>query len=222
MVGQSYLQAQIDLLTNDPIFTTPLVLDQVVFSSSLSTPTRRHRKTSTRKKEMESARRLGKIPDLPKGMNSSNPVCEQYGFYHQGKFSRACQYLKQFEALMVPVAADGNCLYNSVVELLEAPQEYVPVMAKRDLILLLTEEPHYFLEKLRLHIAGMYGPIRLTEEEYKQKEREGTITEDERKDYSLPGPFSYKTYLEYMAKPGTWADAIFIYLFSFLYQVSFF
>ena len=69
-------------------------------------------------------------------------------------------------------------------------------------------------------ITKDYGAAKLSEEEYKKKEEEGTLTAQKVHDQNLPGPFSLVTYCQHLLKDGTSGDMNSLMLISCLWQVS--
>ena len=94
--------------------------------------------------------------------------------------------------------------------LFDFPQEYSADLLKRQVIVNICEHPDFFLRKLEIGIKGTCGGNRLTKEEYKKKEQDGTLEPDEIKDYIAPGPFSLVEYLEFIWKDGSWGDETFV------------
>ena len=63
-----------------------------------------------------------------------------------------------------------------------------------------------------------YGHSRLTQEEYLQKTEGGNITPSEVENYTLPGPFTFQSFLKFMIEPNTWGDQTTILLLSMMWQ----
>ena len=55
--------------------------------------------------------------------------------------------------------------------------------------------------------------------QYKKKERDGTLTPEERSDFNEPGPFSLVTYLEAFLDKGFYGDEITLVLMSMMWQI---
>ena len=111
-------------------------------------------------------------------------------------------------------------MYSALKWGIDFPQEYSADLLKRQVIVTICEHPDFFLRKLEIGIKGTYGGNRLTKEEYKKKEQDGTLEPDEIKDYSAPGPFSLVEYLEYIWKDGTWGDETFMAALSMQWQLA--
>ena len=113
----------------------------------------------------------------------------------------------------------GNCLYSSVLRGLDNKLEYTTMHLRRTLVIMICSYPQFFYHYLSEAITKDYGAAKLTEEEYKKKEEEGTLTAQEVQDQGLPGPFSLVTYCEHLLKDGTWGDMNSLMLISCLWQV---
>ena len=98
------------------------------------------------------------------------------------------------------------------------PREYQYLMLQRQVVLTCTENPEFFNELLADHIKANYGPLRLSPEEYKEKEAANTLTRTQIEDQRLPGPFSFVSYLEYLLKDGTWGDYGALLVMSMMWQ----
>ena len=68
-------------------------------------------------------------------------------------------------------------------------------------------------------VKGNYGHARLTKSQYKKKDRDGTLTPEERRDFNEPGPFSLVTYLEAFLDKGFYGDEITLVLMSMMWQI---
>ena len=72
---------------------------------------------------------------------------------------------------------------------------------------------------LHICVLNNFGHIRLTEEEYRAKVANRTITDVECEAYNEPGPFSIYTYLNNMLKPGFYGDKLCLFLISMIWKV---
>ena len=84
----------------------------------------------------------------------------------------------------------------------------------------LAEHAAYFFPKFEDWIKGCYGGLRLSKEEYQEKTKAGTITDDEETAYNEPGPFSYQEYLQYLLKDSTCGDEVLIVTMSMRWQIA--
>ena len=108
----------------------------------------------------------------------------------------------------------------SMLECIMYPAEYQQVMLRRQLVLCMAQHASFFYKLLIEHIRSQYGPIRLSAAEYKQKRKDGTLTEIEEIDQNLPGPFSFLGYLEYLLKPVSWGDQGVLVAVSMMWQLK--
>ena len=161
------------------------------------------------------------IPPEYKKQRAYRGDASRYSLKNASQLRRLQDYLwfnGSFEAC--PTPKDGDCLYSALKWGIDFPQEYSADLLKRQVIVTICEHPDFFLRKLEIGIKGTYGGNRLTKEQYKKKEQEGTLEPDEIKDYSAPGPFSLVEYLEYMWKDGTWGDETFVAALSIQWQLA--
>ena len=78
----------------------------------------------------------------------------------------------------------------------------------------------YLFPLLQVHIKGNYGHLRLTKRQYEAKEREGTLTDQERTEYLEPGPFFFVSYIEAFLARDFYGDEITLVLISMMWQMS--
>ena len=124
----------------------------------------------------------------------------------------------RYDLMSTPM--DGSCLFSAVKWGCDMPIEYVTPLMRRDLVVFLAENAAYFFPKFEDWIKGGYGGLRLSKEEYQEKSKEGTLTDDECKAYHDPGPFSYQEYLQYLLKDSTWGDEVLIVTMSMRWQIA--
>ena len=114
----------------------------------------------------------------------------------------------------------GACQFASFRRGIDCPAEYTNTHLRCQLIMTIILNKEFFFSLLRMHIAGIYGGKRLTKEEYDEQTAAGTISEYNRTEYHLPGPFSFHSYLKYILRCTTWGDAVTLTLLSMVFQVS--
>ena len=142
---------------------------------------------------------------------------EVYGLSSMEDLSRLVEYLEiNGNFHLKHVAKDGACMWRSMLESIMYPAEYQQVMLRRQLVLCLAQNASFFYKLLVEHIRSQYGPIRLSAKEYKEKKKDGTLTEDQ----NLPGPFSFLGYLEYLLKPVSWGDQGVLVALSMMWQLK--
>ena len=161
------------------------------------------------------------IPPEYKKQRAYRGDASKYSLKNASQLRRLQDYLwfnGSLEACLTP--KDGDCLYSALKWGIDFPQEYSADLLMRQVIVTICEHPDFFLRKLEIGIKGTYGGNRLTKEEYKKKEQDGTLEPDEIKDYSAPGPFSLVEYLEYIWKDGTWGDETFVVALSIQWHLA--
>ena len=72
---------------------------------------------------------------------------------------------------------------------------------------------------LHFAIKGNYGHLRLSPEQFREKESQGTLTDKEREEYFEPGPFSVVTYLENLMRPGFYGEEICLLIISMMWKI---
>ena len=158
------------------------------------------------------------IPPEYKKQRAYRGDASRYSLKNAAQLRRLQDYLwfnGSYEACLTP--KDGDCLYSALKWGIDFPQEYSADLLKRQVIVTICEHPDFFLRKLEIGIQGTYGGNRLSKEEYKQKEKDGTLEPDKIKDYSAPGPFSL---VEYMWQDGTSGDETFVAALSIQWQLA--
>ena len=77
----------------------------------------------------------------------------------------------------------------------------------------------YLFPMLHVHIKGNYGHARLAKSQYRKKDRDGTLTPEERSDFNEPGPFSLVTNLEAFLDKGLYGNEITLVLMNMMWQI---
>ena len=164
------------------------------------------------------------IPPSDVPASADNPISEQsqifLGCATTGKFLQLVEYLRlNGDYRPIQVQCWGACQFASFRRGIDCPMEYTNTHLWRQLVMELVKHKEFFFPTLEGHIAMVYGGLRLSTEEYRAKCKDGTITKDERHAYEDPGPFLYRTYLEYLLNRTTWGDEITLVLLGMLFQV---
>ena len=134
---------------------------------------------------------------------------EIYGLSNMEDLKRIMLYTKQFCKLAPKaVQARGACMMASVRRCAAIPYEYTNSHLRRQIVLFVCNLVEYLYPMLHVHIKGNYGHARLPKTQYKKKERAGTLTPEEKRDFNEPGPFSLVTYLEAFLDKGFYGDEI--------------
>ena len=145
---------------------------------------------------------------------------EIYGLSNMEDLKKIMLYLKQFCKLTPKaVQARGACMMASVRRCAAIPYEYTNSHRRRQIVMFVCNLVEYLHPMLHVHIKGNYGHARLTKSQYKKKERDGTLTPEERRDFNEPGPFSLVTYLEAFLDKGFYGDEITLVLMSMMWQI---
>ena len=88
------------------------------------------------------------------------------------------------------------------------------------LVVLISKNPHFFFEFLKVPLAKHYGHDRISPEELDRQEAAGECTEAYARDQRLPGPFCLKTFCEHLLTNGTWGDDLILTLVSCMWQIK--
>ena len=138
-------------------------------------------------------RREGTIlAPIPSEREYSSHASLSLGLNNQEAYSRLSQYLQSTASLdMIPVEANGNCLFSSVCQVVDCPFEYQTIHLKCQLVMMLGNHHNFLFPIFKASIATAYGFPRMPEEEYLQKYNDGTLTQEEADDHNMSGPFSY-------------------------------
>ena len=162
----------------------------------------------------------GIVPPKYKGEELRGPA-KDFGMANVKILSRVTAYLflnGRYDLMSTP--RDGNCLFSSVKWGSDMPLEYVTPLMRRDLVVFVAENADYFFNKFEDWIKGCYGGLRVSKEEYKEKSKAGTLTDEEHRAYHEPGPFSYQEYLQYLLKDSTWGDEVLMVTMSMRWQIA--
>lgn len=210
----------VDKLSNDPIYGVKLELEQVTFS----TPALPTGATVPKPKEDVAVAKFieGTAPyEYLNQATHGSVICEMFSLKNNQVYSKLSEYLwinGRFE--LSPVQRRGSCLFAAVRRNLDVPEEYTNCHLRRQMVAFLATNKEYFYTYLMDYIKGEYGHKRLSDLEYRKKEAEGTLTQEEIDDQLVPGPFSYSSYLKYMLLPSSWGDEMTLCILSLMWQLS--
>ena len=137
-------------------------------------------------------KREGSIPaPIPSERDYSSHAPLTLGLNSQEAYPRLSHYLQSITKLdLVPVEANGNCLFSSVHQAVDCPLEYQTIHLKCQLVMMMANHHNFLFPIFKASIATTYGFPRMSEEEYLQKYNDGTLTQNEVDDHNTPGPFS--------------------------------
>ena len=113
----------------------------------------------------------------------------------------------------------GSCLYHSIRRAIDTPLEWNNTHLRHQVVAHIIKHVQFLFPLTAVHIQGNYGHLRLSQTEYDDKMKEGTITQQEREDFEAPSPFSLVTYLQAMLKGDFYADEITLVVISMMWQV---
>ena len=165
-------------------------------------------------------RREGTIrAPIPSERDYSTHASLALGLANQESYSRLSRYLQSVAKLdMIPMEANGNCLFSSIRRAVDCPLEYQTIHLKRQLVMMMANN-HVFLFPLLKANLTTYGFPRMPQKEYQQKYDAGTLTH-EVNDHNIPGPFSYFGYMKALLEEGFWGDELCLALVSMMWQVG--
>ena len=167
-------------------------------------------------------KREGSIPaPIPSERDYSSHASLTLGLNSQEAYSRYSHYLQSIAKLdLIPVEANGNCLFSSVHQAVDCPLEYQTIHLKCQLVMTMANHHNFLFPIFKASIATTYGFPRMSEEEYLQKYNDGTLTQNEVDDHNTPGPFSYLGYMQALLQEGFWGDELCLALISMMWQIS--
>ena len=146
---------------------------------------------------------------IPSERNYSSHASLALGLNSQEAYSRLSRYLQSVAKFdLIPVEANGNCLFFSVCRAVDCPLEYQTIHLKHQLVMMMANHHNFLFPIFKASIATTYGLPRMPEEEYLQKYNDGTLTQDEVDDHNTPGPFSYLGYMQALLQEGFWGDQL--------------
>ena len=167
-------------------------------------------------------KREGSIPvPIPNERDYSSHASLALGLNSQEAYSRLSCYLQSIAKLdLIPVEANGNCLFSSVHHAVDCPLKYQTIHLKRQLVMMMANHHAFLFPILKASIATTYGFPRMSEDDYLCKYEDGTLTQNEVDDHNTPGPFSYLGYMQALLKEGFWGDELCLALISMMWQIS--
>lgn len=143
-----------------------------------------------------------------------------YGLQNHQELSKLMDYLRLNGGYTLqPVQNRGACMFASVRRSVNAPLEYSNTHLRRQVVAFICSHIVFLWPLLLVHIKGNYGQLRLSKEDFQAKDKDGTLTQQERQDYSEPGPFSLVSYCQQLLKSGFWGEEIVLVLLSMMWQV---
>ena len=120
---------------------------------------------------------------------------------------------------LFPTPKNGQCLFASVRRGLQLPEEYRSNHLRFQLAHFMCKNHEFAYEIIEEPVKIQYGHSKLSQEEYLKKTQDGTITPAEVEDFSLPGPFSFQSFLKFIIESTTWGDQTTLLLLSMMWQL---
>ena len=114
----------------------------------------------------------------------------------------------------------GSCLFHSVRKSVTCPREFSNSHLRRMIICFIVDNFELLWPMLHFAIKGNYGNLRLTTDQFREKERLGTLTDREREEYFEPGPFSVVKYLEQLMRLGFYEEEICLLIMSMMWKIQ--
>ena len=169
-----------------------------------------------------SNKRKGTIPvPIPSERGYSSHASLALGLSNQEAYSRLSHYLQSVAQVdLIPVEANGNCLFSSVRFAVDCPLEYQIIHLKWQLIMMMANHHTFLYPILKASITTTYGFPRMSNEEYQKKYKGGTLTQMEADNHNTPGLFSYPGYMQALLEDGFWGNELCLALISMMWQIS--
>ena len=115
-------------------------------------------------------KREGAIPaPIPSERGYSSHASVALGLSNQEVYSRLYRYLQSIAQLdLIPVEANGNCLFSSVQCVVDCPLEYQTIHLKQQLIMMMVNHHTFLYPILKASIATTYRFPRMSNEDYQK------------------------------------------------------
>ena len=120
---------------------------------------------------------------------------------------------------IIPTAEDGDCLFGSFRRCTTLPAECADAHVRRVLVKVVSYSHSFFYQLFKRTISTIYGLNRMTPAEYQAKVDAKTLTDEEKWEYNLPGPFSFYGWLKYMLQNSSYGDSCIVMAMSMLWQL---
>ena len=114
----------------------------------------------------------------------------------------------------------GSCLFHSMRKGIACPREFSNSHLRRMIICFIVDNFQLLWPMLHFAIKGNYGHLRLSPEQFREKESQGTLTDKEREEYLKLGPFSVVTYLENLMRQGFYREEICLLIISMMWKIQ--
>ena len=227
---KGYILGMIDELAQYPEYTTPLVQTAEEERQPPAKRTRAAVETAASKVDRSSLIPSGdpstqhikgkKPPQFMQWIGKGSVTADLFNLSDMRDVMRLETYLMDNGGWeLFPTPKNGQCLYASVRRGLQLPEEYRSNHLRFQLVHFMCKNHKFTFDVIEGPVKIQYGHSRLSQEEYLQKTQDGTITPSEVENYTLPGSFSFQSFLKFMIKPNTWGDQTTILLLSMMWQL---
>ena len=123
--------------------------------------------------------------------------------------------LKRMEVIYLRSASKEE-----VASSMPCPREFSNSYLRRMIICFIVDNFELLWPMLHFTIKGNYGHLRLTTDQFREKERLGTLTDREREEYFKIAPFSVVTYLEQLMRPRFYGEEICLLNMSMMRKIK--
>ena len=113
----------------------------------------------------------------------------------------------------------GSCMFHALRKGMKCPREFKNAHLRRMVVFFIIENFEMLWPLLHICVLNNFGHVRLTEEEFRAKVDNGTITDAEREAYTEPGPFPVYAYLDNLLKPGFYGDELCLLIITMIWKV---
>ena len=110
-------------------------------------------------------------------------------------------------------------MFASIRRCINCPFEWTKTHLHRQVAAHFIHNVEFLYPIISVHIQGNYGHLRLSEDDYKNKKRLGTLTQEEKDDCEASGSVSLVTYLKALIKKKFYGDEIVNIVISMMWQV---
>ena len=201
---RGFVQAEIDKLKGQEKYTTKSTTE---FERKKKAPPPPAKSIRSAKQSAPSTSASGKKPlikkqsrqalldlpeDVPELMGRGVAIASHFNMYDFNSLLKVNKHIFQNGQWKIfPTPNNGSCLFASIRRGIAAPEEYRNNHLRYQLVHFLCEHADFMVDVLDVHLSANYGMDRLSKEDLKKAEEEGTLTKEQKEAQTLPGPFSY-------------------------------
>ena len=200
---RGFVQAEIDKLKGDQQYTTKFTSE---FERKKKSPPPPAKSTRSAKQTAPSSSTSVKKPLIKKqgrqalvDLQEDDPdligrgvaIASHFNMYDFNSLLKVNKHIFQNgQWELFPTPKNGSCLFASIRRGIAAPEEYRNNHLRYQLVYFLCQHADFMVNVLDLHLSANYGMDRLSKEDFKKAEEEGSLTKEQREAQTLPGPFS--------------------------------